>query len=60
MDLGRVAADLEDAAGTRVDLVDLGSATPVFVLGILQGRRVLLVDRTPEARVDWESLQASM
>lgn len=56
--LARLAGDLQEAAGAKIDLVDLGAAPPVFTLDALRGA-VVLVDRDRDARVDWEAERLS-
>jgi predicted nucleotidyltransferase len=59
LDLGRLAGDLESAAGAPVDLVDLAAAPAVFVYQALRDGTRVLVDRDREARLDWESERIS-
>ena len=52
--LGRLTARLEEATGVRVDVVDLRDAPPLFA-GPLLRERLVVLDREPHERADWEA-----
>ena len=52
--LGMVVANLEQAVGIKVDLVDLSQPDLPFV-GPMLTERVVLLDREPQARRTWEA-----
>lgn len=51
---GALVARLEETLGMRVDVVDLRDAPPLFC-GPLLRERIVLLDRAPAARADWEA-----
>lgn len=53
-ELGRLQIDLSRAAGTDVDVVDLRRA-PLPLLGSMVRDRIVVVDRRPHERHDWEA-----
>lgn len=57
LEFGRLIADLEEASGEDVDLVDLRSAVLPLVGPMLEDR-VLLLDRDTSGRQEWEAQTA--
>lgn len=57
LDLGALVARLEYACGIKVDVVDLRAASLAFS-GPMLRERVVLVDRRPQDRHEWEATTA--